>query len=71
MWFSKRLVEESCELQVPKNSPCCIHRIQQNLVYLNRYWPMAALVDVDKMSHQDAAKAWLAAYEDVWKPFTE
>ena len=32
---------------------------------------MAALVDVDKMSHQDAAKAWLAAHEDVWKPFTE
>ena len=32
---------------------------------------MAALVDIDKMSHEDAAKAWLAAHEDVWKPFTQ
>ncbi len=32
---------------------------------------MAALVDVDKMTHQDAATAWLAAHEDVWKPFTQ
>ena len=32
---------------------------------------MAALVDVDKMSHEDAGKAWLAAHEDVWKPFAE
>jgi glycine betaine/proline transport system substrate-binding protein len=32
---------------------------------------MAALVDTDKMSHKDAAKAWLAAHEDVWKPFTK
>ena len=30
---------------------------------------MAALVDIDKMSHKDAAKTWLAANEDVWKPF--
>jgi glycine betaine/proline transport system substrate-binding protein len=29
---------------------------------------MAALVDIDKMTHADAAKAWLAANEDVWKP---
>ena len=32
---------------------------------------MAALVDIDKMGHEDAAKAWLAANEDVWKPFTQ
>lgn len=32
---------------------------------------MAALVDIDKMTHQDAATAWLAAHEDVWKPFTQ
>jgi glycine betaine/proline transport system substrate-binding protein len=30
---------------------------------------MAALVDIDKMNHKDAAKTWLAANEDVWKPF--
>ena len=32
---------------------------------------MAALVDVDGMTHQDAAVKWLADNEDVWKPWTE
>ena len=32
---------------------------------------MAALVDVDKLSHQDAAKKWLADNKDVWMPFTQ
>ena len=32
---------------------------------------MAALVDVDGMTHQDAAVKWLADNEDVWKPWTK
>ena len=32
---------------------------------------MAKLVDIDGMSHQDAAKKWLADNESVWKPFTQ
>ena len=28
---------------------------------------MAALVDTDKMTHEDAAKKWLADNESVWK----
>ena len=31
---------------------------------------MAALVDVDKMTLEDAAKKWLADNEAVWKAFT-
>jgi glycine betaine/proline transport system substrate-binding protein len=31
---------------------------------------MAALVDVDKMTHEDAAAKWLKDNEDVWKPWT-
>jgi glycine betaine/proline transport system substrate-binding protein len=31
---------------------------------------MAALVDVDGMTHEDAAKKWLADNEEVWKPWT-
>ena len=31
---------------------------------------MAALVDVDKMTHEDAAKKGLADNEEVWKPWT-
>ena len=30
---------------------------------------MAAYVDVDKMSHEDAAKTWLSKNEAVWKAF--
>jgi len=32
---------------------------------------MAALVDVDKMTHEDAAKAWLKKNKKVWKKFTK
>ena len=32
---------------------------------------MAALVDIDKMSHENAARKWLADHKDVWKPFTQ
>ena len=32
---------------------------------------MAKLVDIDGMEPEDAAAAWLAANEAVWKPWTE
>ena len=32
---------------------------------------MAALVDVDKMTHEDAAKKWLADNESTWKAFVK
>jgi len=32
---------------------------------------MAALVDVDKMTHEDAGKKWLADNKNVWKPWTK
>ena len=31
----------------------------------------AAYVDVDKMSHEDAAKKWLKKNKKVWKKFTK
>ena len=32
---------------------------------------MAALVDIDKMSHEEAAAKWLADNADVWEAFTQ
>jgi len=32
---------------------------------------MAALVDVDKMTHEDAGKKWLADNKSVWKAWTK
>ena len=37
----------------------------------NQISAMAALVDVDKITHEDAAKKWLADNEAVWKAFTK
>jgi glycine betaine/proline transport system substrate-binding protein len=32
---------------------------------------MAALVDIDKMDHKDAAKKWLADNEKTWKAWVK
>jgi glycine betaine/proline transport system substrate-binding protein len=32
---------------------------------------MAAYVDVDKMTHEDAGKKWLKKNKKVWKKFTK
>jgi len=32
---------------------------------------MAALVDIDKLSHEDAAKKWLADHKDIWQKFVQ
>jgi len=32
---------------------------------------MAAYVDVDKMTHEDAGKKWLKKNKKVWKAFTK
>jgi glycine betaine/proline transport system substrate-binding protein len=32
---------------------------------------MAALVDLDKLTHEDAAKKWLADNKSVWQAFTK
>jgi glycine betaine/proline transport system substrate-binding protein len=32
---------------------------------------MAALVDEDKMTHEDAAKKWLADNKSVWEKWTK
>jgi glycine betaine/proline transport system substrate-binding protein len=32
---------------------------------------MAALVDIDGLTQEDAGKKWLADHKDVWEPFTK
>jgi glycine betaine/proline transport system substrate-binding protein len=32
---------------------------------------MAALVDLDKMTHEKEKKKWLADNKSVWEPFTK
>ena len=42
-----------------------------NKLVVQTPFQMAALVDIDKMSHEDAAAKWLADNEDVWQAFTK
>ncbi len=54
----------------PKTHPKAYRAFSQLSFNTQQIGSMAALVDVDKLTHEDAAKKWLADNEDVWKPWT-
>jgi glycine betaine/proline transport system substrate-binding protein len=64
-------LKKAANYKFPKTHPAAYTAFSKISFTSTDIGQMAALVDVDKMSHQDAAKAWLAAHEDVWKPFTQ
>ncbi len=67
----KGWLKKAANYKFPKTHPAAYSAFSKLSFTTTQIGQMAALVDVDKMSHQDAAKAWLAANEDVWKAFTE
>ena len=54
----------------PKTHPDAAAMFKKLSFTTSQIGAMAALVDVDKMTHEDAAKKWLADNESVWKAFT-
>ena len=68
MWFARWLFEKAVNADFPKT-------IKSNAMFkklsfsTSQIGAMAALVDIDKMTHEDAAKKWLKDKE-VWKEFT-
>ena len=64
-------LKKAANYKFPKTHPAAYTMFAKTSFTTTDIGQMAALVDVDKMSHQDAAKAWLAAHEDVWMPFTQ
>ena len=56
---------------MPKTHPAAYTTFSQISFNAGQIGQMAKLVDIDGMTHQDAAKKWLADNEDVWKPFTK
>ena len=64
-------LKKAANYKFPKTHPAAYMAFSQMSFNAGQIGSMAALVDIDKMSHQDAAKKWLADNEKVWKPFTQ
>jgi len=67
----KGWLKKAANFKFPKTHPAAYTAFSKLSFTSQQIGAMAALVDIDGMSHEDAATAWLAANEDVWKPFTE
>ena len=63
--YLKKAVHED----FPKTHPDAAATFKKMSFSTSQIGAMAALVDVDKMTHEDAAKKWLADNESVWKAF--
>ena len=61
-------LKKAANWKFPKTHPAAYTAFSRMSFTAGHIGGMAALVDIDKMTHADAAKAWLAANEDVWKP---
>jgi glycine betaine/proline transport system substrate-binding protein len=67
----KGWLKKAANYKFPKTHPAAYSAYSKISFTTTQVGQMAALVDVDILSHQDAAKKWLADNEAVWKPFTE
>ena len=67
----KGWLKKAANYKFPKTHPAAYTAFSKISFTTTQIGQMAALVDVDKLSHQDAATKWLADNEAVWKPFTK
>lgn len=67
----KGWLKKAANYQFPKTHPAAYKMFSKLSFTTTQIGQMAALVDIDKLSHEDAAKKWLADNEAVWKPFTQ
>ena len=67
----KGWLKKAANYKFPKTHPAAYTAFVKMSFSSTDIGQMAALVDIDKMSHQDAAVKWLSDHEDVWKPFTQ
>jgi glycine betaine/proline transport system substrate-binding protein len=64
--YLKKAVNEN----FPKTHPAAAGAFKKMSFNTSQIGAMAALVDEDKLSHEDAAKKWLADNKSVWQKFT-
>jgi len=62
-------LKKAANYKFPKTHPAAYTAFSRMSFTAGHIGGMAALVDIDGMTHADAATAWLAANEDIWKPF--
>jgi glycine betaine/proline transport system substrate-binding protein len=67
----KGWLKKAANYKFPKTHPAAYTAFSKLSFTTTQIGQMAALVDIDKLSHQDAATKWLADNEAVWKSFTE
>lgn len=63
-------LKKAANYKFPKSHPQAYAAFSKLSFTTPQIGQMAALVDVEKMTHEDAARKWLADNEDVWKPWT-
>jgi glycine betaine/proline transport system substrate-binding protein len=61
-------LKKAANYKFPKTHPAAYTAFSRMSFTAGHIGGMAALVDLDGMTHKDAGKAWLDANEDVWKP---
>jgi len=64
-------LKKAVNADFPKTHPAAAEAFKKMSFSTGQIGAMAALVDVDKMTHEDAGKKWLADNESVWKAFTK
>ena len=67
----KGWLKKAANYKFPKTHPHAYMTFTRVNFTTQQIGAMAALVDIDKMTHQDAAKKWLKDNEKVWKPWTK
>jgi glycine betaine/proline transport system substrate-binding protein len=67
----KGWLKKAANYKFPKTHPAAYTAYSRMSFSTQDIGQMAALVDIDKLTHKDAAKKWLADHGDVWKPFTQ
>jgi len=64
-------LKKAANYKFPKTHPAAYTAYTKLDFSTGQIGQMAALVDIDKMSHEDAAAKWLADNEAVWTAFTK
>ena len=67
----KGWLKKAANFKFPKTHPAAYTAFSKLSFSTTQVGQMAALVDVAKLDHKDAAKQWLAENEDVWVGWTK
>ena len=64
-------LKKAVNVNFPKTHPAAAAMYKKLSFNTSQIGAMAALVDEDKMTHEDAAKKWLADNKNVWEKWTK